>query len=102
MTINLDQSEDRYLSSEELIARQHQTGNIIPAFLQKMFNMGRYALLSSSGALPPTLSGIWNGSQEPAWSNDFTLDTNLNQQIAGANTCGLPEALKAYLNLIEQ
>ncbi|TWU58532.1 hypothetical protein Poly51_13110 [Rubripirellula tenax] len=102
MTIDLDNSDDRYLSSEELIAKQHQADNILPAFLQKMFNVGRYALLSSSGELPPTLSGVWNGNHKPAWSNDFTLDTNLNQQIAGASTCGLPESIAAYLNLIEE
>ncbi|MBN2476703.1 MAG: glycoside hydrolase N-terminal domain-containing protein [Pirellulales bacterium] len=102
MTIDLDQSDDRYLSSEELIERQSQTEEIIPAFLQKMFNMGRYALLSSSGRYPPPLTGIWNGSHRPAWSGDWTLDTNINQQIAGANICALPEALKAYLNLIEE
>ncbi|VGO18873.1 glycosyl hydrolase family 95 catalytic domain-containing protein [Pontiella sulfatireligans] len=102
MVLDIDTSDDRYLSSEELIAKQAGSKEIVPALLQKMFNMGRYALLSSSGSLPPTLSGIWNGNQSPAWSNDFTLDTNLNQQIAGANTCGLPEALAAYLNLIEE
>jgi len=102
MVVNLDQSDDRYLSSDELIERQSQTSEIIPAFLQKMFNMGRYALLSSSGRYPPPLTGIWNGSHRPAWSGDWTLDTNVNQQIAGANTCALPEALKAYLSLIEE
>lgn len=102
LILNLDQSDDRYRSSEELIARQSQTREIIPAFLQKMFNMGRYALLSSSGVLPPPLTGIWNGANKPAWSGDWTLDTNLNQQIAGANTAALREALMAYLNLIEE
>ncbi len=67
-----------------------------------MFNMGRYALLSSSGRYPPPLTGIWNGSHKPAWSGDWTLDTNVNQQIASANICGLPEALKAYMSLIEE
>ncbi|TWT78877.1 hypothetical protein CA13_02740 [Planctomycetes bacterium CA13] len=102
MTLNLDQSEDRFLSSEELIKKQSESAQIVPAFLQKMFNMGRYALLSSSGGYPPPLTGIWNGSHKPAWSGDFTLDTNVNQQIAGANICALPEALNAYLSLIEE
>ena len=102
MSISLDSSDDRYLSSEELIKRQWKSKKIIPAFLQKMFNMGRYALLSSSGAMPPPLTGIWNGSHKPAWSGDWTLDTNINQQIAGANICALPEALSAYRNLIEE
>lgn len=102
VVVTFDKSDDRYLSSEELIERQSQTAEIIPAFLQKMFNMGRYALLSSSGRYPPPLTGIWNGSHRPAWSGDWTLDTNINQQIAGANTCGLPEALEAYLSLIEE
>lgn len=104
MALHLDASDHRYLSSEELIAAQTApaTRRILPALLQKMFNMGRYALLSSSGACPPPLTGIWNGSHHPAWSGDWTLDTNINQQISGANTCALPEALTAYLGLIEE
>ena len=47
MSVDFDRSDDRYLSSEELIEKQYQTERIIPAFPQKMFNMGRYALLSS-------------------------------------------------------
>lgn len=64
MTIALDQSDDRYLSSEELVAKQSDATAIVPAFLEKMFNMGRYALLSSSGptqgpveAVPPLPCG---------------------------------------------
>jgi len=102
MSVSFGQSDDRYLSSEELIGRQSESQEIIPAFLEKMFNMGRYALLSSSGRYPPPLTGIWNGSHRPAWSGDWTLDTNINQQIAGANICALPEALEAYLSLIEE
>ncbi|WOO40607.1 glycosyl hydrolase family 95 catalytic domain-containing protein [Rubellicoccus peritrichatus] len=102
VVINLDDSDERYMSSEELIELQAASKEIIPAFLQKMFNMGRYTLLSSSGRYPPPLTSIWNGDQGPPWSADWTLDTNLNQQIAGANTCALPEALYAYLGLIEE
>ncbi len=102
MTVHLDHSDARYHSSEELIAQQSQTRKIIPAFLEKMVNMGRYTLLSSSGRYPPCLTGIWNGSSTPAWSGDFTLNTNLNQQISGANICALPEALTSYLSLIEE
>ena len=102
VTLTLDQTDDRYLSSEELIAKQAQTREIVPAFLQKMFNMARYALLSSSGVLPPPLTGIWNGAGKPAWSGDWTLDTNLNQQIAGANIAAVDEAMMAYVNLIEE
>ncbi|QBG48161.1 glycoside hydrolase family 95 protein [Verrucomicrobia bacterium S94] len=102
VALHIDQSDDRYLSSEELIQKQSESKEIIPALLQKMFNMGRYALLSSSGNYPPPLTGIWNGSHKPAWSGDWTLDTNINQQMSGANTCAMPEALKAYLNLIEE
>jgi len=48
------------------------------------------------------LTGIWNGDQRPAWSGDWTLDTNINQQIASANTCALDEAIESYLGLIDE
>ncbi len=90
-------------SAEELIADQMQLkDSISPELLETMFNMGRYALISSSGNNPPNLMGLWNGQWRPAWSGDFTTDANINLQIASANICNLPEAIDSYMKMLER
>lgn len=90
-------------SSEELIAAQMNSKNELNlAFLQKMFEMGRYTLISSSGKNPPNLMGIWNGEWRPAWSGDFTTDANVNLQIASAAIGDLPEAIDSYMTMLER
>lgn len=100
--IDLGGGDDRNLSSEALIAlqKESQSTHLNHALLEKMFDMGRYSLISSSGQLPPNLMGIWNGDWRPDWSGDFTLDANVNLQIAGANLGNLPEAMTGYSHLV--
>lgn len=91
------------VSTDQLIAAQQATveTDLNPIMLQKMFEMGRYTLISSSGEWPPNLMGIWNGDWRPKWSGDFTLDANVNLQIAAANIGNLPEAMASYDRLIQ-
>ncbi len=102
VTLHLDKSGFVDGSNEELIAMQKEMGVINPYLLEKMFNMGQYTLASSSGNNPPNLMGIWNGEWNPRWSGDFTLDANVNLQIAGANLLNMPEAIDSYMNMLER
>ncbi|MER7417040.1 glycoside hydrolase N-terminal domain-containing protein [Micromonospora peucetia] len=91
----------RELPVGELLAAQKAApGTIQPALLERLFHAGRYLLLSSSGVLPPRLTGLWLGSWDAAWAGDFTTDANLNLQLAGANACALPEVTAAHANLV--
>ena len=90
-------------ANEELIANQLELKDSInPELLEKLFYMGRYALLSSSGNNPPNLMGLWNGQWRPAWSGDFTTDANINLQIAGANIGNMSEAIDSYMKMLER
>lgn len=90
-------------SSEQLIANQiANPDEINNELLETVFDMGRYALISSSGNNPPNLMGIWNGQWRPAWSGDFTTDANVNLQISSANICNLPEAIDSYMKMLER
>lgn len=93
---------DHALSTEALLAMQKALpeGVCNKALLEKVFKMGVYTLISSSGDYPPNLQAIWNGEFQPAWSGDFTLDANLNLQIAGANLLGLREVTQSYASLM--
>jgi hypothetical protein len=103
VSLDLGGGEDRQLSSEALL-QSRKDGSpdaVIPALLEKMFDMGRYAFISASGQWPPNLMAIWNGEWRPAWSGDFTLDANVNLQISAANIGNMLEGMASYTNLIE-
>lgn len=84
----------------ELLDAQRATGAPSPALLEAMFHAGRYLLISSSGVLPPRLTGLWLGEWGAAWSGDFTTDANLNLQVAGAGIGALPEVVESLGALI--
>ncbi|MFG2595104.1 glycoside hydrolase N-terminal domain-containing protein [Streptomyces sp. NPDC048462] len=71
-----------------------------PALLERLFAAGRYHLFSSSGVLPPRLTGLWTGDWDTAWSGAFTTNANLNLQIASAAAAALPEVSLAHAALV--
>ncbi|MFF6780460.1 RICIN domain-containing protein [Streptomyces sp. NPDC012510] len=92
---------DRGLSVSELIARQNANRGVIDvALLERLYDSGRYLFISSSGVLPPRLTGIWTGSWNGAWADDFTTDANINLQVAGGNILDTTEAMQGYFDLI--
>lgn len=92
---------DRALSTAELISRQNGRRDVIDlALLERLYDSGRYLFLSSSGVLPPRLTGIWTGSWNAAWAGDFTTDANVNLQVAGGNILDMPEAMRGYFTLV--
>ncbi|WP_426404655.1 glycosyl hydrolase family 95 catalytic domain-containing protein [Streptomyces sp. R-07] len=72
-----------------------------PALLERLFAAGRYHLLSSSGARPPRLTGLWTGDWNTAWSGAYTTNANLNLQTSSAVAADLPEVTEAHAALIQ-
>ena len=93
-------AQERALPVGELLAAQSRAGWPSPALLEAMFHAGRHSLISSSGVLPPRLTGLWLGEWGAAWSGDFTTDANVNLQLAAASTGALPEAVESVRTLI--
>ncbi|RSM47306.1 lectin [Amycolatopsis balhimycina DSM 5908] len=92
---------DRKLSTSELIARQNGNRSVVDlALLERMYDAGRYLFVSSSGVLPPRLTGLWTGSWNAAWADDFTTDANVNLQVAGGNILSLTESMQGYFDLV--
>ncbi|KJK43013.1 lectin, partial [Lentzea aerocolonigenes] len=92
---------DRRLSTSELITRQNNNKSVIDlALLERLYDSGRYLFISSSGVLPPRLTGIWTGTWSGAWADDFTTDANVNLQVAGGNILDTTEAMQGYFTLI--
>ncbi|GAA2494534.1 glycosyl hydrolase family 95 catalytic domain-containing protein [Streptomyces gobitricini] len=71
-----------------------------PALVERLFHAGRYHLLSSSGMLPPRLTGLWTGDWDTAWSGAFTTNANLNLQVSSAAAGALPEVSRAHAELV--
>lgn len=92
---------DRKLTNTELIAKQNSDkSGINKAFLERIYNNGRFGLICASGYGSVRLGAIWNGAWEPEWSEDYTFDANTNLQVAGMNTGNMPGASEGYINLI--
>ncbi|MFC8358588.1 RICIN domain-containing protein [Streptomyces griseorubiginosus] len=92
---------DRQLATSALIARQNSNASAIDvALLERMYDSGRYLFVSSSGVLPPRLTGIWTGTWNGSWADDFTTDANVNLQVAGGNILDLTDAMQGYFDLI--
>jgi len=98
--LDLGGSKDHQLSSEKLLEKS-ALGNLNLALLEKQFDAARYAILSSSGELPPTLQGVWTGTWTPPWQSDYTLNGNVPSAIASMLMANMPECMEAYLNYIE-
>ncbi|MFF4691092.1 glycoside hydrolase N-terminal domain-containing protein [Streptomyces sp. NPDC001307] len=86
---------ERALPGSALLRHPHS-----PALLERLFAAGRYHLLSSSGLLPPRLTGLWTGDWDTAWSGAFTTNANLNLQTACAPAAALPEVTEALAALV--
>jgi hypothetical protein len=93
---------DRRLPVGDLLTRAAVSDDPPPALLEKLFESGRYLLLSASGLLPPRLTGLWQGDWNSAWSGAITTDANLGLQLAGAVSTGVPAAAGAVADLIRR
>jgi len=87
-------------TTEEIIAEAEANGPT-PAYLELIFAVGRYSLISSSGELPPTLMGIWGDTWKPQWWGHYTNDSNLNLAISNGSVGNMPEMMDSYFGWIE-
>ena len=89
-------AEQRAMTVSELLRRQAaQLDEPLAALLEKLFDSGRYLLMSASGLLPPRLTGLWQGDWTAAWSGAVTTNANLGLQLAGAVATDVPAAVAA-------
>lgn len=70
--------------------------------IQKLFNYGRYLMISSSrnGTLPMNMQGIWNIKANPVWYSAFTTNINLQMMYWGADNGNLGECVNPYLDYV--
>jgi alpha-L-fucosidase 2 len=95
-SLQLGSAGRTHQTSEELLAAS-SFGNLTPQLVNQLCEASRYALISSTGELPPALQGIWGGTWRPNWSGDFTQNGNVQSAIACGLNCNFQEVSEAYL-----
>jgi hypothetical protein len=96
-SVSIGPRSESYPTSEDLL-QSSQPGKLNNQLVGKLCDAARYALISSTGEIPPTLQGIWGGTWRPAWSGDFTLNGNVPSAIACGLNANFQEVTEAYLN----
>jgi alpha-L-fucosidase 2 len=94
---------DRTATTTEEMWRAARAGD--PVFRRRVAEVaylsGRANAISSTGELPPTLQGVWQGTWTPAWSADYTMNGNVqNGGIASLIPTGTPELARSLLRLV--
>lgn len=88
VTLDLGGSAQRGFSGEELLDDQRTRPDYAPALLERIFDMGRYWMLLSSGDFPiQPMAG--------------EVNININLQMAPGAMGDLPEVMQPYFNWIE-
>ncbi|RKN86196.1 glycosyl hydrolase family 95 catalytic domain-containing protein [Paenibacillus ginsengarvi] len=100
--IDLDPCEGRHETNERLLLDTYD-GDIPPALLERMYDFGRYLLVTSSrqGGLPANLQGVWNGDYLPAWSGAFFMNENIQMNYWQALAGHMPEAAMPLYDFVD-
>ncbi len=101
VSLDLKAETGRASSSEALLKEAVQQQVMSPALMERTYDACRYLMICSTGAKPANLQGIWTGTWKPAWSGDYTLDSNLQLEVQSLMSCNMPELMASYFDLIE-
>lgn len=101
VSFDLVSSQERQRSIESLLEEMEQTKEVPLVLYEKLYDASRYVLLSSTGVSIPNLQGIWTGSFTPAWSSDYTFDTNVQLAISSLASLGLFSSLRGVFNKLK-
>jgi alpha-L-fucosidase 2 len=87
VTVDFGGASQYGMSSEELLSDQRSRPDYSPAFLEKIFEMGRHWFILNSGKYPSIAAGI---------------NSTINLQTAGAVQGDLQEGMEAYFKWMEE
>ncbi len=73
-------------AAEELLNEQHGGGEVSAMMLEKLYDMGRFFMITDTGDDPPSL---------------FQHNINTNLQVCSGNQTGLPEIMDTYFKFYE-
>lgn len=97
---NDEGTEEGGLCSETLLSRQKESPELLAPLVERMYNQGRYVQICCGGYSAPRLCGLWTGEWNPGWRGAYTMDANVNLQVAGMNTGHVEDAAVGYIYFI--
>ncbi len=100
VTVDLGAGLEQHLRTSEDLLEEASRGPAPLALVEKQFLGARYLAYSASGALFPTLQGIWTGTWVPSWSSDFTHNGNVPTALAAMLSTGMAECLHPYFHYL--
>ncbi|MEP2776453.1 MAG: glycoside hydrolase family 95 protein [Luteolibacter sp.] len=102
MGLTLNTGGKRDTPNEVLLLEAYQ-GKPSNELLEKLFDYGRYLLISSSraGGYPANLQGIWNGDYAPPWSSLYGNNENLQMSYWQGLPGNLEESMMAFYDYFD-
>ena len=102
MGINLNPAGTMGTPTEQML-RDAYRNPPSPELMEKLFDYGRYLLISSStaGGYPANLQGIWNGDFRPPWGSLLGNNENLQISYWQALPGNLKESMMAFYDYFD-
>ncbi|MEO6876717.1 MAG: glycoside hydrolase N-terminal domain-containing protein, partial [Opitutaceae bacterium] len=85
---------------EDLLDRGQKDGVYSPALSEKLYDVCRYAVISSTGLYPPGGKGLWIGQWQDEWNTIYTMDVNLELVTASVLSANLPELMQPLADFL--
>ena len=101
-SLQLTTDEERSRSLESIVEEMKRTNQVPLVLYEKLYDASRYVIHSSIGEAMPNLQGIWGGDFSPAWSGDYTMDTNIQLAISSLNSLGLSEKFNGFFSRMKE
>ena len=101
--VSFSHGEAYEMCNERLLSDAYDGGDC-SALIQKLYDYGRYLLISSSPAKgwPANLQGVWNGDYSPMWNSDYHNDINIQMNYWQSMPGGMPELMESFFCYYEQ
>lgn len=100
--LDLVSDSERQRSIDDILQEMESTQSVPQVLYEKLYDASRYIIQGMSGEALPNLQGIWSGDFFPAWSGDYTFDTNVQLAISSFSSLGLFESFKGFFNRMKE
>ena len=98
--LDLGGEAERFRAVEDLLREGENQGAYPAALLEKLYDVCRYTVISSSGELPPGGKGLWIGQWMGPWNTTYTLDANVEMEVASMLSANMPELMESLFGMM--
>src|SRR5699024_3339407 len=99
---DLVNNKERLRSIDDVFEEIKTTNSDPSGLYDKMYDASRYIIPAIGGEALQNLQGSWSGDCSPAWSEDYTFDTNVELAICSLNSLGEFSPLERIFSRLEE